>query len=230
VVTLSKSGISKSELVIPQRRSQEYFINKYYADPIARIIVRITYKLRIHPNLLTLVSLICGVLAAGCFLTERSLAGAILVQVHLFFDLADGTLARLTHKATEFGAKLDKISDQIVRGILFPSIAIVSPVSLWVKIVFVVTIYLDVAIVHLYVLPFLKKKQVIRSPWKKWFLERGIIPGFDIFLVFVLISLSALIKRFDLLIYIVIIGKNLDWMYRVWECRRSIQQKNIGGE
>jgi phosphatidylglycerophosphate synthase len=228
VIAFGKKNLSPEKLIIPQRRSKEYIMIKYYADPIARVIVRISYQLKIHPNLLTLVSLLSGILAAGCFLRGRSIDGALLVQVHLIFDLADGNLARLTGQVTEFGAKLDKICDQTVRAILFPVIAAVSPVSLGAKIIFVATIYLDLAIVHLYVLPFLKKNTVIRAPWKKWFLDRGIIPGFDIFLVYVLISLFALIKRFDLLIYIVIAGKNLDWMYRVWECRRSLIIRKAG--
>jgi phosphatidylglycerophosphate synthase len=222
--------ILKEQLVIPQRRPQEYLVNKYYADPIAIVIVKMAYRLGLSPNLLTVISLICGVLAAGSFLTQRWVVGAILLQFHLFFDLADGTLARLANKQTEFGAKLDQISDEIVRFLLFPSIAIVSPVSLWAKIVFVVTIYLDVVIIHFYVLPFIRKNQLLRSPWKKWFLDQGIIPGFDIFLVFVLISIFALIKRFDLLMYIVIVGKNLDWMYRVWECWRSVKWSKKAGD
>lgn len=229
MVTLSKKDFSREKLVIPQRRSEEYLAIKYYADPIALVIVGITHKLRIHPNLLTLISLISGLLAAGCFVMGRGIVGAFLVQIHLIFDLADGTLARLTGQVTEFGGKLDKISDQTVRAILFPVIAAVSPVSLGAKIIFVATIYLDLAIIHLYVLPFLKKYPVVRASWKKWFLDRGIIPGFDIFLVYVLISLFALIRRFDLLIYIVIIGKNLDWIYRVWECRRSLIINNRRG-
>ena len=220
---MNKKNLPPGKMIIPQRRTEEYITIKYYADPIARVIMRISYKLRIHPNLLTLVSLLSGLLAAGSLVRGWRLAGALLVQLHLIFDLADGTLARFTGQVSEFGAKLDKISDQVVRAILFPVIATVSPVALGVKIVFVVTIYLDLAIVHLYVLPFLRKNQVVRAPWKKWFLDRGIIPGFDIFLVYVLISLFALLRRFDLLVYIVIAGKNLDWMYRVWECWRSVK-------
>lgn len=96
MIAFGKKNLSPEKLIIPQRRAEEYITIKYYADPIARVIVRICYQLKIHPNLLTLVSLLSGILAAGCFLRGRSIAGALLVQIHLIFDLADGTLARLT--------------------------------------------------------------------------------------------------------------------------------------
>ena len=76
--------ILKEQLVIPQRRPQEYLVNKYYADPIAIVIVKMAYRLGLSPNLLTVISLICGVLAAGSFLTQRWVVGAILLQFHLF--------------------------------------------------------------------------------------------------------------------------------------------------
>ena len=204
-----------------ERRSAEYLINKYYGDVVAVFVVRLAYALKLTPNMLTVASLCFGAAAAGFLLTHNWTAAAVFLQMHYFFDLADGTLARLTQKNTPFGAKLDSYSDQAVRLILFLSIAVVAKVPFWVKVFFISTIYMDTAVVHLYVLPFMKKHRLVRAHWKQWFLDRGIIPGFDIFTVFFLITVFAVAGRLDILVYVVIAGKNLDWLYRVWECWKT---------
>src|SRR5690554_2777161 len=204
-----------------ERRSAEYLINKYYGDVVAVFVVRLAYALKLTPNMLTVASLCFGAASAGFLLNHNRIAAAVFLQLHYFFDLADGTLARLTQKNTPFGAKLDSYSDQAVRLILFLSIAVVAKVPFWVKVVFIGAIYMDMAVVHFYVLPFMKKHRLVRARWKQWFLERGIIPGFDIFTVFFLITVFTLAERLELLVYVVIVGKNLDWLYRVWECWKT---------
>lgn len=211
----------RKQWVPTERRTAEYFINKYYGDVVALPIVRLAYALQLTPNMLTVASLCFGVAAAGFLLTHNWLAAAVFLQLHYFFDLADGTLARLTRKSTPFGAKLDRYSDQAVRLALFLAIAAVAKVPFWVKVLFVSTIYLDMAVVHWYVLPFMKKHQLVRARWKQWFLDRGIIPGFDIFTVFFLISVFTAAGKLETLVYVVIVGKNLDWLYRVWECWKT---------
>lgn len=204
-----------------ERRSAEYFINKHYGDVVALLIVRLAYVLKLSPNMLTVASLCFGAASAGFLLAHYRIAAAVFLQLHYYFDLADGTLARLTQKSTPFGAKLDIFSDQMVRLMLFLSIAVVARVPFWVKALFVSTIYLDMAVVHWYILPFIKKHQLVRARWKQWFLDRGIIPGFDIFTVFFLITVFAVAGRLETLVYVVIVGKNLDWLYRVWECWKT---------
>lgn len=217
----SIGGKKGHDLKIPRRRVFEYPAIKYYGDIIARYIVIVAYHLNLTPNVLTGLSLGCGILSAASFIVHQPVLAAIFLQFHFILDLADGNLARLTNKHSAFGAKLDKVSDQLIRALLFPGIAWVAPVPLWAKVMFVATIYLDLAVVHLYVLPFARKKPLIRAPWKQWFLDQGIIIGFDIFLVFCCISFFAVIHRLDILVYVVIIGKNWDWLYRVYECLRT---------
>jgi hypothetical protein len=173
------------------------------------------------PNTVTALSFLVGASAAISFGTYHWVTGAILLQLHHFLDGADGNLARLTSRCTPFGAKLDHYCDQILRLLLFVGIAWAVEMPLWAKVAFVGTIYLDLAVVHYYVLPFARSHELVRAPWKQWFLDRGIIPAFDIFTVYFLISVFALAGRLDILVYIVITGKNLDWIYRVYECQKT---------
>ncbi len=73
----------------------------------------------ITPNILTLVGLaaMCAIsvlLGFGYF----ALGGALIIVAGLF-DSLDGTLARLTNRATAFGAFLDSTTDRFAEGALF---------------------------------------------------------------------------------------------------------------
>jgi phosphatidylglycerophosphate synthase len=214
-------GRFKSKYVVQQRRPQEYVINRYYAHLIDPFFTKLVYDLRMTPNQVTVVTGLIGVGAGVAFLFRQWVLGAILLQLHHFLDGADGNLARLTNRCTPLGAKLDKISDQVVRLVLFASLAISTEVELWAKIALVATVYLDVWVVHRFVLPFARKNGLKRAPWKQWFLDRGIIPGFDMFTAFFVISVCGLLGRMEFAVYTIIVLKNLDWMYRVWECVKT---------
>lgn len=216
----------KGKYVVKQRREHEYFINRYYAHLIDPFFTKIVYDLRLSPNFVTIISGSLGVGSGIAFLLDQWILAAILLQLHHLVDGADGNLARLTNQCSEFGAKLDQWVDQIVRFVLFVSIALVVDVPLFVKILFMATIYIDIVVIHRYVLPFAKKNGLHRARWKQWFLSKGIIPGFDIFFIYFLISLFAIIGELNILLYVVILGKNLDWIYRVWECVKTSKLMN----
>lgn len=69
------------------------------------------------PNTLTLVNLICGVvaivLASGGYLA----IAAVWIGVAAFFDLMDGMLARLLKVQSEIGKQLDSLSDLVSFGV-----------------------------------------------------------------------------------------------------------------
>lgn len=211
----------KGKYVVRQRRELEYAVNRYYAHLIDPFFTKLVYDLRMTPNMVTILTGLIGVAAGAAFLFRQWLLGAVLLQLHHFLDGADGNLARLTNRCTPFGAKLDQISDGIVKLVLFICLAISADVALWAKILLPLSIWFDLWIVHYVILPFARKHPLKRARWKKWFLDRGIIPGFDIFTIYFLISLSALTGWLDEAIYAIIILKNLDWLYRLWECVKT---------
>ena len=75
-------------------------------------------KSRLKPNTLTCIALAISVIAAGAIATNYLLIGGFLVLLSGLFDILDGALARLTKKATRFGALLDSTFDRISDAVL----------------------------------------------------------------------------------------------------------------
>ena len=207
--------------VVTVRRNPEYPINRFYAHLIDPFFTKWAYDLNLSPNAVTTLALLSGLGTALCLLTGEYLVAAILLQLHHFLDGADGNLARLTHRCTPGGARYDRVSDGLVRVVVFASVAWMADVSWSWRIAFVGVLVLDHLVVQNYIAPLTARVELERTRWKAWFLERGLIPGFDHFTLFFLISAFAVIGRLDLLIYTGTTLKALDLAYRVWECARS---------
>jgi phosphatidylglycerophosphate synthase len=79
-------------------------------------------KTSFTPNQITFLSLFIGLAAALCFLSggyEMGIAGSVLLLVSAWVDCVDGEVARLKFMTSEWGAKLDIISDNIVHCSVF---------------------------------------------------------------------------------------------------------------
>jgi archaetidylinositol phosphate synthase len=71
-------------------------------------------RLRLTPNQLSLLSLLFGLACAALFATRHFFLGALLLFASAVLDLADGVVARLTHRHSCFGAVFDWIVDKYV--------------------------------------------------------------------------------------------------------------------
>ena len=87
-------------------------------------IIKLCVKLRIHPNLLTLIGVLINV-AAGVALAARRfvLAGVVMIVANIF-DFIDGKVAHQLHLESRFGAfwdsTLDRFSDlALLTGLIF---------------------------------------------------------------------------------------------------------------
>jgi phosphatidylglycerophosphate synthase len=87
-------------------------------------IIQLCVKLRIHPNLLTLIGVLVNV-AAGIALAARRfmLAGVVMIVANIF-DFIDGKVAHQLHLESRFGAfwdsTLDRFSDlALLTGLIF---------------------------------------------------------------------------------------------------------------
>jgi CDP-diacylglycerol---serine O-phosphatidyltransferase len=73
------------------------------------------------PNLFTLSSIFCGfyaIILAGQEPAPQQLYRASLaVFFGIFFDMADGRVARMTRTQSEFGVQLDSLADQVTFGV-----------------------------------------------------------------------------------------------------------------
>ncbi|WP_316978742.1 CDP-alcohol phosphatidyltransferase family protein [Shumkonia mesophila] len=88
------------------------------AAPLARLLAR----LKVTPNQVSTAGFALNVVAAMCIATnDLALAGVIYI-VAGGLDLMDGTLARVTGRATKFGAFFDSTVDRISEGVVFAAI------------------------------------------------------------------------------------------------------------
>lgn len=93
------------------------------------IVRQLSYRLtpvllstRLHPNIITLASLGCGLLAAWMFSTGRwrdAVAGAAIFALAYILDHCDGEVARIRNLASKSGAILDDFCDWLVDGAFF---------------------------------------------------------------------------------------------------------------
>lgn len=70
--------------------------------------------LRLTPNQLSLLSLLFGLACALLFASRHFFLGALLLFASAVLDLADGAVARVTHRHSCFGAVFDWIVDKYV--------------------------------------------------------------------------------------------------------------------
>jgi phosphatidylglycerophosphate synthase len=77
----------------------------------------ILLKWPITPNQITLISLFLGLAGAACFLSgiwSVGVMGGLLLVACYIFDNCDGEVARIKGLSSEFGARLDDLSDWLV--------------------------------------------------------------------------------------------------------------------
>lgn len=101
-------------------------------DQIFPLIRHLSYRLTpillktsVTPNQITIFSLLLGLACAACF-TQGSwtagIIGGLLLVACYTFDNCDGEVARIKNLSSEFGAKLDDMSDWIVDASFFAAL------------------------------------------------------------------------------------------------------------
>lgn len=88
----------------------------WISRPLASVLVRLAYPTAVTPNQLTVFALVLSLASAVLFAQGRplpSLLAALLCQVSLIFDCADGMLARARNACSRFGSYLDLFLDRI---------------------------------------------------------------------------------------------------------------------
>ena len=82
----------------------------------------ILLKTFLTPNQITLLSLLCGLLCAGCFSLgahNLEVIGAFFLVASYTLDNCDGEVARIKNMSSEFGAKFDDMVDWMVDASFF---------------------------------------------------------------------------------------------------------------
>ncbi len=81
-------------------------------------------KANVHPNVITLFSLIFGLVSAYLYYQRHPLLAAFTLAASGILDLCDGYVAVNNKKATKFGAVFDWISDKAVDGAVLGAAAL----------------------------------------------------------------------------------------------------------
>ncbi len=87
-------------------------------SPIVDAIARVFVKLGFSPSGLTVVGVLLAGVAAGLISQGMLAAGGIMVLIAGVFDMFDGAVARMTDRATKFGAFFDSVMDRVSEAIV----------------------------------------------------------------------------------------------------------------
>lgn len=94
--------------LVPRLRVRE-MTDRYVAHPIARVLI----ALRIPADLLTLAGFGVAVVAAWLLADGRLFLGGVVMLAGAVMDMLDGAVARLSGKASTFGAFFDSVMDRL---------------------------------------------------------------------------------------------------------------------
>jgi phosphatidylglycerophosphate synthase len=102
-----KKPRSKKENKSTNKKREEWAVKivRIFGTPLAKGIAHLPVK--VHPNVVTVFSLLFAIIAAFFFFNNQLIYGAIFFFISYVFDTADGTLARLTNTQSELGKRLD---------------------------------------------------------------------------------------------------------------------------
>jgi choline kinase/phosphatidylglycerophosphate synthase len=100
-------------------------VSRHLNRPISTRITMAIAPLRIHPDLLSVLFFVVGIMAAWSLSAGRAVVGGILTQAASVLDGVDGETARLRGASTSRGARLDALVDRMVDA------AVVAGLGLW---------------------------------------------------------------------------------------------------
>ena len=107
--------------------SNDSFLDRTVTRFFSHQLTRFFLKTPLSPNIITLLSLVIGLVSAVYFFQgtyENNLIGAGLLLLSAWIDCTDGEIARLKFMESKIGGKLDIICDNLVHFAVFLSIGI----------------------------------------------------------------------------------------------------------
>lgn len=182
-------------------------------DPIAGFLQSI------HPNVVTLASLVPGLLAAG-FAAQNLMGWAIgMWAANRILDGLDGTMARLHNTQSDFGGYLDILIDFVVYAIVPIGIVLGRPDQFnWIALSFLLAAYYVNSASWMYLSSILEKRGAgakRSAEWTSVKMPAGIIEGTEtviayfVFLIFPS-QIGYLFIGFALLVFATV-GQRLIW-------------------
>jgi CDP-diacylglycerol--glycerol-3-phosphate 3-phosphatidyltransferase len=99
---------------VPLRIRAKGWATRYFSAPISRVLI----ALHISPNAITTAGFFVSVGAAYLLSEGEIVLGGIVMLGGAIMDMFDGTVARLTGKASTFGAFLDSVLDRLGEAVV----------------------------------------------------------------------------------------------------------------
>ncbi|MCX6798903.1 MAG: CDP-alcohol phosphatidyltransferase family protein [Candidatus Diapherotrites archaeon] len=175
----------------------------------------------LSPNQWTILSLLPAVAAAYFVAIDQFLNAAVLFIAAAFLDLVDGSVARVTGRASRFGAYLDTVADRYVEalvifGLLFvklPDPNFFLPMKAWLF------IYFFGAMMTTYAKAAAKEKEIVKEGAE---LKGGILERAErLLILFAGILLAAINPAFlSIAIVLLAILANISALQRIWIARK----------
>lgn len=94
----------------------EEWLDVYFTRPVGLLFALMWIKLRVHPNVVTIIGIVLGALAGYMFyFTDlwHNVAGVLLLLLANFCDSTDGQMARITGQKTLIGRMLDGFASDV---------------------------------------------------------------------------------------------------------------------
>lgn len=124
------------EAIYKSKETEEWF-DKVFTRPVGYVLTLLCAKLNIHPNVITIISIILGIAAAVCFYFPTigwTLLGILMLVSANILDSVDGQLARMTGKKSLLGRVLDGFAGDAWFFCIYVSISLRlynEPMPLW---------------------------------------------------------------------------------------------------
>ena len=107
-------------MALPGREEMRAALSQYIEAPGARFL----QALGLTPNAITVLGFVVCIGAAGLVSAGWLLGGGVVFLVGGALDMFDGALARMTGKASPFGALMDSVFDRLGEAALFVGLGI----------------------------------------------------------------------------------------------------------
>jgi len=107
-------------------KETEEILNQFFNRPLAYLTAKLFHKLKSSPNFVTMLSMAFGVSSGFLFAQGEYhyvLAAAILLELMIIFDCADGQLARMIRRSSPLGKTLDGLADITTHMAIFYGVA-----------------------------------------------------------------------------------------------------------
>jgi phosphatidylglycerophosphate synthase len=194
--------------------SSDGFVDRHFNRPMGRPLAKLLIRTRVSPNAVSIVSILIGLAAAGCFAIGNyaaAILGSLLFQLSAVVDCVDGDIARSVFKESPLGKWLDLAGDQVVHVAVFLGMAAGlatpgQPIVWWLGLSATAGALLSFALV----LRGMKRSEKPGGAWQR-LIDAATNRDFS-----VLVLALALVNALEIFLWLAAIGSHVFWIALIW--------------